>query len=142
MSQKPKGRIFQDDKFIFQDFDNVRLEKLIIVEVPETKSTCLVYIKVKNHNWHRYFLDYGFAVWENWEEETIDEDDDSYDYIDKTTELQLFNKLITKIYCQPVKNHCKVVIELEHEEKLILQALDPNDCESDVEFIKLCSDNK
>jgi hypothetical protein len=136
MTEKSNGRIFQDDKFIFNDFDNLKIEKVIVVEVPETKSTCLVYIKVKAHNWHRYFLDCGFAVWENWNEETIDEDD-SYDYIDKTSEFQLFNKSITKIYCEPVKNYCKVVIELENDERLILQAINPNDYESDIEFIKL-----
>ncbi|MFD2907409.1 hypothetical protein ACFSX9_01545 [Flavobacterium ardleyense] len=136
MSEKSNGRIFQDDKFVFKDFDNLKIEKIIVVEVPETKSTCLVYIKVKNHNWHRYFLDIGFAVWENWNDETIDEDD-SYDYIDKTSEFQLFNKSISKIYCEPIKNHCKVVIELDNDEKLVLQALNPNDYESEVEFIKL-----
>ncbi|GEM_PF-1108071 len=136
MNERPRGRIFQDNKFIFTDFDSLRIEKLIIVENPETKSTCLVYIKVKKHNWHRYFLDVGFAVWENWNEETIDEDD-SYDYIDKTIEFQLYNKSITKIYCEPVKNHCKVVIELENDEKLVLQSLNPSDYESETEFVKL-----
>lgn len=136
MNEKPNGRLFQDDKFVFTDFDGLRIEKIIVVENPETKRTCLVYIKVKKHNWHRYFLDNGFAVWENWNEETIDEDD-SYDYIDKTSEFQLFNKLISKIYCEPVKNHCKVVIELENDEKLVLQALNPTDYESETEFIKL-----
>ncbi|WP_448606845.1 hypothetical protein [Paenimyroides ceti] len=136
MSNKNSGRIFQDDKFIFKGFDNLKIEKVIVVEVHETKMTCLVYIKAKNNNWHRFFLEYGFAVWENCNEETIEEDD-SYDYIDKTNEFQVFNKLITKIYCEPVKNHCKVIIELENEDRLILQAKNPTDYESETEFIKL-----
>jgi hypothetical protein len=136
MKKKPNDRIFQDDKFVFKDFDNLKIEKIIVVENPETKSICQVYIKVENHNWHRFFLASGFAAWENWNKEMIDEDE-SYNYIDKTGEFQLFNKLIIEIYCEPVKNHCKIVIELENHEKLVLQALNPNDYESHIELIKL-----
>lgn len=55
MKEKPNCRIFQDDKFVFKNFDNLKIEKNIVVENPETKNNCLVYLKVKNHNWHRFF---------------------------------------------------------------------------------------
>ena len=129
------GRLYQDDSFRFTGFDGLKIEKLVVVEVIETKSTCLVYIKVKNHNWHRYFLDYGFAVWEIWNEETIDDKDDGYDYIDKTSELHLLAKQIVKIWCEPLDNHCQVIIEFIDYEKIILRPINSKDPESDVEFI-------
>lgn len=136
MSEKSYGRIFQDDSFIFKAFDNLKIEKVSVVQNPETKSICLVFLKVENHNWHRLFLDVGFAVWENWNEETIEEDD-SYDYIDKTIEFEVFNKTIVKIYCEPLQHNCQVVIELENEEKLILRAKNQTEIDGETELIKL-----
>ena len=134
MMEEPRGRIFQDDKFIFSEFNGLRIEKLIVCEVPETHTIAMIYLKVENNSWYNFFLDVGFAVWGNC---GYFEEDDSYNYFDKTDDFQVVNKVITKIYCEPIKNHCKVVIELENEDTLVLQALNPNDYDSNSEFIKL-----
>lgn len=129
---EPKGPIFQDDNFIFTDFDNQQLEKLIICENPETKEPLIVYLKVKNKDWHQFFLDAGYGFCENWGEPEIDE---SYDYSDKTDEFNLFEKVISKIWCEPQQNNSQIIIQFKSYEKLILRTVQPEIFDSKSELL-------
>ncbi|QSW91476.1 MULTISPECIES: hypothetical protein [Flavobacterium] len=134
-----EGRIFQDDNFIFTEFNGLKLEKLVVCENPETKEPILIYLKVENHNWHQYFLDAGFGVWENWNIIDIDNDDDeSFDYIDKTSDFDLSQKVISKIWCEPDQNNCKISIAFESNEILVLQTVHAEmfDSSSEILIIK------
>lgn len=130
-------RLYQDDHFKMDEFNGQKIKQLIAVEVPETKSICLVYIKVENHYWHRFSLDTGFAVWENCGEQHIDLEDDSYNYIDKATELNILDKEISEIVCEPIENHCQIKIQFSNSETIILKPVDFNDYESESELINL-----
>jgi hypothetical protein len=132
MEEQLKGRIFQDDHFVFTDFNGQKLEKIIVCENPETKNVCMVFVKVEHHTWHDFFLDFGFAVWQNYGENV---EDDSYDYIDKTADFGLLNSIIKEIYCEPIENHCQIVIVFEGEKRLVLQPKDAKDPDSESELM-------
>ena len=133
MNIKPRGRLFQDDHFIFTEFDGLTLEQVVVCEVPETNSVAIVFIKVIGQDWHALSLDYGFAIWNHCGEF---EEDDSYSYINKSEALNLLGKKISKVWCEPEKNHCKIIIEFENHDQLLLRAINPKDPDSNVEFIQ------
>lgn len=127
-----KGRIFQDDNFVFTEFDGLKLQELVVCEKPETKEAIIVYLKVENHNWHQYFLDAGIGFWENWN--IMDEDDD-YNYINKIHEFDLFEKTISKIWCEPQKNNSQIIIAFSEGKKLILRKINPDIFDSESELV-------
>jgi formylglycine-generating enzyme required for sulfatase activity len=139
MTNEPRGRIFQDDHFVFTEFNGLKLEKLVVCEDPETKNPIIVFLKVENNDWHRYFLDYGFAVWENGD--GPEQSDEDYAYTDYTIHFGLFHKTIQHIYCEPDQLNCRVIVEFEQHEKLILRAQAPELFETDSELVKRGSDN-
>lgn len=95
-----KGRIFQDYAFTFSDFNGLKLEKIVACILPEKQSVAIVFIKVENHCWHQYFLDFGIGFWENWEMQTIDTEDDDCEFIDQTEHFGLKNATISAIECK------------------------------------------
>ena len=125
MSEHPRGRLHQDTNFVFTEFDGLKIEKLVLCESPVTKDCLIVYIKVKSHNWHQYFLDAGIGFWEDWDQTDID-DDEGFNYVDKTDEFDLNGKTVLKIYCEPDGKNSRIVIELDIGERLILQTVDGN----------------
>ncbi|WP_430413180.1 hypothetical protein [Kordia sp.] len=133
MTTEPRGRLYQDSEFEFNEFNGLKIEKLIVCENPETKEPILIYIKVENRNWHQFFLDAGIGFWENWDE--IDIEDDSYDFIDFTDKFDLKNKVINRIFCKKDLNNSRIILELKSNEKLILKCKEPNIFDSDCELI-------
>lgn len=116
-----KGRIFQDYAFIFSDFNGLKLEKIVACVLPEKQSVPLVFIKVENHCWHQFFLDVGIGFWENWEMETIDNEDDDYDFIDQTEHFGVKNATISAIVCQADQNqNSQILISFEGGKTLSL----------------------
>jgi len=133
MTKEPRGRLYQDSEFEFDEFNGLKIEKLIVCENPETREPILIYIKVENRNWHQFFLDAGIGFWENWDE--IDTDDDSYNFIDFTHDFDLKNKVINRIFCEPDLNNSRITLELKGNCKLILKCKDPNIFDADCELI-------
>ncbi|WP_298321224.1 hypothetical protein [uncultured Aquimarina sp.] len=133
MKKEPRGRLYQDSEFEFNEFNGLKIEKLFVCENPETKEPILIYIKVENRNWHQFFLDAGIGFWENWDE--IDIEDDSYDFTDSTDKFDLKNKIINRIYCKPDLNNSRITLELKNNEKLILKCKEPKVFDSDCELI-------
>lgn len=133
MTKEPRGRLYQDSQFEFNEFNGLKVEKLIVCENPETKEPILIYIKVENRNWHQYFLDAGYGFWENWDE--IDIEDDSYDFIDSTDRFDLKGKVISRIYCKPDFNNSKITLELEDSRELTLKCKSPMIFDSECELI-------
>ena len=129
-----RGPIFQDNNFIFAEFDGLKLLKLVVCEQPETKEPVVIFIKVENNNWHQYFLDAGLGFWQSWNEIDYDE---YYNYVDKTDEFQLFEKVILKIWCAPQQNNSQIIIEFESNEKLILRTTQPEIFDSETELINV-----
>ncbi len=133
-----RGTLFQDNNFEFYDFDGLKLEKLITCENPETKEVVIVYIKVETKEWHQFFLDAGYGFCQNYED--IDptnetNNDDGYNYVDKGTEFNLSDRIISKIWCEPDENNSKIIIEFENREKLILRTIEPKLFDTDSELI-------
>jgi len=133
MNEEPRGRLYQDSEFEFDEFNGLKIERLIVCEIPETNEPILVYIKMENKNWHQYFLDAGIGFWENWDK--IDIDDDSYNFIDITDKLKVKNEIIIKINCEPELNNSRITLELEHNKKIILKCTKPEIFDSECELI-------
>ena len=136
MTKQPRGRLYQDSEFIFDEFNGLKIERLIVCKNVETEDPILIYLKVKNRNWHQYFLDAGIGFWENWDELDDIEDDDYFKYVDVTKKLKLNEKQISKIYCTKDSNNSKIIIELENKEQLILKCVNPKVFDSECELIK------
>ena len=135
-TKEPKGRLFQKAEFVFDEFNGLKVEQLIVCE--NTKSEpILIYLKVKNRNWHQYFLDAGIGFWENWGELKDVEDDDEFRYIDSTDKFKLRKKQISKIYCVKDINNSKIILEFENNEKLILKCVNPEIFDSECELVKI-----
>ncbi len=138
MSRKePRGRLFQDAEFVFDEFNGLKIERLIICQNTKTEEPILIYLKVENRNWHQYFLDAGIGCWGNWDELDAMEDDEHYTYIDATEKLNLKGKQILKIECSKDFANAKISIELENGEQLILKCVHPKVFDADCEFIKI-----
>ncbi len=133
MTKKARGRLYQDSEFEFDEFNGLKVEKLIVCENPETKEPIIIYLKVEDRNWHQFFLDAGCGFWENWDE--IDTSDDSYDFIDCTDKFDLKGKIISRIFCKPDQNNSRITLKLENSMKLILRCKDPSVFDSDSELI-------
>ncbi len=117
------GRIFQDNNFIFKEFNGLKLEGLVSCENPETDDVVLVFIKVENHFWHRFFIDFGCGFWENWNEETPETDDEAYRYTDQMQQLKLFGKIIKHIECNPQDNGVKISIIFTDNTQFVLKSI-------------------
>lgn len=118
------GRLFQNQKFVFSDFNGQKIEQLVAVyDDSHCKNVIMVYLKVKNHSWHQFFLDIGIGFWENWGENEI-ETDDSFVYIDKTDDFQLKNKIIEKIWCDIDENeNSQICIKLTDGTQIVLKTV-------------------
>ncbi|MBW1296327.1 hypothetical protein [Aquimarina litoralis] len=136
MTKKPRGRLYQESAFIFDEFNGLKLEQLIVCENSKLEPI-LVYIKVKNRNWHQYFLDAGIGFWENWDELIDVEDDEEFKHLDYTDKLKLKGKRISKIYCTKDLKNSRIVIEFKNKEKLILKCVNPEILDSQCELIKI-----
>jgi hypothetical protein len=137
-----RGAIFQDNTFEFNDFDGLKLEKLITCENPETKEVVIVYIKVETKEWHQFFLDAGYGFWQNYEDiDPTDEanSDDEYNYIEKGIEFGLLDKRVNKIWCEPHENNSQIIVEFETKEKLILRTIKPELFDTSSELIVIKS---
>ncbi len=131
--KEPRGRLFQDSEFVFNEFDGLKVEQIIVCENMRSEPI-LVYLKVENRNWHQYFLDAGIGFWENWDELSDIEDDNEFGYIDSTDSLELKGKRISKIYCTSELNNSKIVIEFDSKEELILRCIKPEIFDSECEL--------
>lgn len=132
----PRGRIYQDSEFSFEEFNELRVEQIIVCENRKAEPI-IVYLKVENRNWHQYFLDAGIGFWENWDELIDVEDDVDYKHIDSTDKFKLRGKRIAKIYCKPDSKNSKIVIEFDNQDELILRCVDPKIFDSEYELIKI-----
>ncbi len=135
MEKEPRGRLYQESDFIFDEFDGLKIERLIVCENAKSEPI-LIYLKVENRNWHQYFLGAGIGFWENWDELEDIEDDEQFKYIDSTEKLNLNGKHIYKISCTTDSNNSQIVIELENKEKLILKCVNPEIFDSECVLIK------
>lgn len=136
MAMEPRGRLYQESEFIFEEFNGLILEKIIVCENSESEPI-LVYIKVENRNWHQYFLDAGIGFWENWDELIDVDDDGEFKHIDSTDKLKLKGKRISKVYCAKDMKNSRIVVEFSDKEKLILKCKNPEILDSECELIKL-----
>jgi hypothetical protein len=135
MKKEPRGRLYQDSDFIFDEFNGLKIEQLIVCENHKSEPI-LIYIKVENRNWHQYFLDAGIGFWENWDELEDIEDDEQFKYIDSTEKLNLKGEQIYKIYCSRDSNNSRIVIEFKNKVELILNCVTPEIFDSECELLK------
>jgi len=136
MEREPRGRLYQDSEFIFDEFNGLKIERLIVCENTKAESI-LVYLKVENRNWHQYFLDAGIGFWENWDELDDIKDDELFKYIDSTQKFKLKGKKISKIYCKKDFKNSRIVIEFENDEELILKCVYPKILDSETELVHI-----
>jgi hypothetical protein len=88
----------------------------------------MVYIKVQGKDWHQFFLETGYGFWATHKDihpTHTNYQDDSYNYIDKGAEYGISEEIVSRIWCEPDKNNCKITIELENRKRIILRTIDP-----------------
>jgi hypothetical protein len=124
MDQEPRGRLFQDDAFVFAEFDGLRLERLVVLENVKTGACVLVYILVEGHGWHQFFLQAGIGFWEVWDDVEM-EDEPNYHFKDVTDALGLAGQRILRIHCEPDQVNSRIVIAFEQGNALVLKVIDP-----------------
>ncbi|MBE8727491.1 hypothetical protein [Flavobacterium hungaricum] len=123
---------------LLTEFDGLKLKQLIVCQKTETKEPVILFLKIENQNWHEYFLDAGLVFWRNYDEMEAEiemEEEDAFCYVDKTNELDLFEKVISTIRCEADHNNSKLIIEFKSKEKLILQTITPEIFDSETELI-------
>ena len=107
----------------------------------KTKDVVFVYLKVKNWNWQKYFLDAGAGFWEDTEKSDYNdlddvEDDENFVFKDYTKKLKVEESVISKIYCEPNDENCQIIIELENYKKIILRSINSKIFDSEIEILK------
>lgn len=142
MEEIIRGALFQDNRFEFTDLNGLQLEKLISCEDQQSNDVIMVYIKVKNKEWHQFFLDVGYCFWQNYED--IDPTDEQnieqeYTYVNKSIEWKLLDATITKIYCVPEQNNCRITIEFDNKKMFILKTIEPQIFDSNCELLFISS---
>lgn len=134
MEEEYRGRIYQDFDFTVSDFAYGFLEGLVGMEDQEDRSPILVFIKIKNKNWHRFFLDVGAGFWENWGETELDTtewEEDEVIYVDYIEKYDLKNKQVNSIICKDEK----IIITFKIKEQFILKTITPGDMDSVSEIL-------
>ena len=128
--------------FAIEDYVNLRIERIIACEQLNTKNVVFVYLKLIGSNWQKYFLDAGAGFWED--TKTTDyyklddnEDDGEFVFKDYTKVFNIENKTISKIYCEPNDDNCRIIIELEKNEKIILRCKKSKIFDSEAEIVKM-----
>ncbi|CEN33443.1 hypothetical protein [Capnocytophaga cynodegmi] len=126
------GRLFQNQEFVFSDFNGQKIEQLIAVyNDSHCKNVVMIYLKVKNHSWHQFFLDIGIGFWENWGENEI-EIDDSFTYIDKTNDFGIKNNIIEKIWCEiDTNDNSQINIKLTDGRQITLKTICNTHCKNE-----------
>lgn len=127
--------------FEMEGFVNLKIEKIIVCKNLKTKDIVFVYLKVKNRNWQKYFLDAGAGFWEDTEKSNYTdlddiEDDENFEFKDYTKKLDVEEKVINKIYCEPNDENCRIIIELENSKNIILRSINSNILDSENEIVK------
>jgi hypothetical protein len=72
----PRGRLYQHSRLTSRELDGAVIERAVCWRSDRgDPSRCgLLWIKPNNRPWQRFFLDAGFAVWEEWsDDDTTDE---------------------------------------------------------------------
>ena len=142
MPNEFRGSLYQNNSFIVTELDGLELEKLIICQDPKTKCVIIVFIKVENKEWHQFFLDAGYGFWQNYDGiDPTDQTkcDDEFNYIDKTIEFKASGRTVSKIWCEPDKNNCRILIAFENNYMLIMRTIKPDIFDSDSELIAVSS---
>ena len=127
--------------FEIKDFVNSKIEKIVVCENLKTKNVVFVFLKVKNWNWQKYFLDAGAGFWVDTEKSDYNdlddiEDDENFVFKDYTKKLKVEESVISKIYCEPNDENCQIIIELENCKKIILKSINSKIFDSEIEIVK------
>lgn len=123
------GRLYQDSNFVVTDFSDAFLEGLIGMEDLEDCEPLLIFIKIKDRNWNRFFLDGGNGFWENWQETEVDQSEAHIDevfYVDYMEKYALNNKQIESIICKDAQ----ITILFKDTSQFILKEVQPGHIES------------
>ncbi len=125
--------------FCIEEFRGKNLERLIVCEDAKTKSAVFVYVKGQETKWHKYFLDAGIGFWENTEEDEYedleDEDDEFFTFKNYSEIFQIENKIIDKIFCEPISKNCQIIISFLSGERVILRCKDSDLFDSECEIV-------
>lgn len=114
--------------FVIEHLENLQIEKIIVCEELKTGNVIYVYLKVFGKNWQKYFLDAGAGFWEdaktsNYNELDDIEADESFVFKDYTQKLRLEGNTISKIYCEPNDENCRIIIKLNVNGKIVLRCI-------------------
>ncbi len=128
------GRIYQNSDFVVSEFADAILEGLIGMEDQSDREPLLVFIKIKDKNWNRYFLDSAVGFWENWQETEVDQSEAHIDevvYVDYMDKYALQNKQIKSIDCK----NAQISLSFTDDSQFILKEVAPGNPDSASEVL-------
>ena len=141
MNEEVEKQFYWLRNFTCEELAGLKLEKILVCKDLKTKDVIYIYLKILNNFWHKFFIDAGVGFWENTEiceyaklEE--DEEGECFEIKDFTNELDVKDKIISKIHCEPDYVNCKIIIELENKERIILKCKNSKIFDDKCELLK------
>jgi hypothetical protein len=141
MNEELEKQFYWLRNFTCDELVGLKLEKILVCEDLKTKNVIYIYLKILDDFWQKFSLSAGAGFWENTEiceyaklEE--DENDEYFEIKDYTTELDVKDKVISKIHYEPNDDNCKIIIELENKERIILRCKNSKTFDDECEIFK------
>ncbi|MBW3518772.1 hypothetical protein [Flavobacterium sp. NKUCC04_CG] len=130
----PSGRIYQDSNFVVSEFADAILEGLIGMEDQIDREPLIVFVKIKDKNWNRYFLNGAIGFWENWQETEVDQSEAHIDevvYVDYMDKYALHDKTIKTVECK----NAQISLTFTDGSQFILKEVAPENPDSASEVL-------
>lgn len=130
----PRGRLYQHNRLRSRQLHGARIERVVGWRL--RPAACqILWIKPHGACWQRMFLDdSGCAIWEEWSDETIEEELDELKEELKAFEDLHGETISTVVFDTPSGWIAEVRILLESGRAVRLFRRDPTDCDSDTLF--------
>ncbi len=136
MDEQLPQRIYQNQEFTVHGFTGKKIAQLTGIESAQNSSNAVVvvYLKVADRHFQRFFLDAGIGFWE--ETTTMEESEEGFIEIDYAEKFNIRNLKINTIHCEKEQNNSRIVITLENKTLVILRCKHPEIIDATYELIK------
>jgi len=129
--ESPRGRLYQHAKLRSRELMGAPVERALRWRHHRPDSCEVLWLKPRGRCWQRFFLDLGWSCWEEWSDETIEEElDELRDELVAVGEL--VDQTIVMVYFEiPMERSCEIRFELQSGESVRMYRDDPEDYDSD-----------
>ena len=93
----PRGRLFQHSSFVFDELRGCTLEKLLGFADDEGWPI-VMFLKVSDRHWHRFFLDAGINFWSEVAEDAAFDELSEEPHIDYGAQLGVIGRIVGVVH--------------------------------------------